>query len=74
MGQTKRMSLFESFTNIAIGYGVAVISQLIIFPWFGIDIPLRSNFLIGAWFTVISLARSYCIRRVYNWMEVKRGR
>jgi len=64
--QTKLQSLIESTTNILIGYGVAVASQIVIFPFFGIDIPLESNLLIGFYFTVISLARSYLIRRWYN--------
>lgn len=52
--------------NIAIGYGVAIISQIVIFPLFGIHIPLRDNLLIGLWFTGISLVRSYAIRRWFN--------
>ncbi len=66
MQQTKLGSLYESLMNIIIGYCVAIGSQLLIFPLFGIHIPLSSNLLIGAWFTVISLARSYIIRRWFN--------
>jgi hypothetical protein len=39
---------------------------VVIFPWFGIHIPLSTNFKIGAWFTLISLVRSYVLRRVFN--------
>lgn len=66
MQQSKLGSFYESGINIIIGYGVAIGSQLLIFPWFGIDIPLSSNLWIGAWFTTISLARSYIIRRWFN--------
>lgn len=66
MQQTRLGSLIESLMNIAIGYGVALISQIVIFPMFDIHIPLSSNLLIGAWFTLISLARSYVIRRWFN--------
>lgn len=65
-GQTRLQSLAESLTNIAIGYTVAILSQLAVFPVFGIDIPLSDNFLIGAWFTGISLARGYLVRRWFN--------
>lgn len=58
--------MIESAMNVAIGYFVAFASQLVIFPWFGIDIPISSNLAIGAWFTAISLARSYIIRRWFN--------
>jgi hypothetical protein len=64
--QTKTQSLIESGINILIGYLVALASQLVVFPWFGIHIPLTDNLLIGFWFTVISLIRSYAIRRYFN--------
>lgn len=66
MQQTRLGSLIESGMNIAIGYFVALLSQLIIFPLFGIHIPLHDNLMIGMWFTVISLIRSYIIRRWFN--------
>jgi len=68
MAQSKSYSLIESFANILIGYLVAVGSQIVIFPYFDIDIPVFDNFLIGMWFTVISLIRSYSVRRWFNSM------
>lgn len=64
--QSKKQSLMESITNVAIGYSISLASQLIIFPLFDIHIQLKDNILIGAWFTVISIIRSYVIRRVFN--------
>jgi uncharacterized protein (DUF2062 family) len=64
--QSRLGSLIESAANVAIGYGVAVASQLAIFPLFGIHIPLSDNLLIGLWFTAILLARSYVVRRAFN--------
>jgi len=64
--QSKVESLLESSINILIGYIVAVLSQLLIFPAFNIYIPLSDNLLIGAYFTAISLLRSYIIRRHFN--------
>jgi len=64
--QTKKGSLTEAITNVLIGYFVALGSQLLIFPFFGIDLPLKSNIFIGLWFTLISIIRSYMVRRVYN--------
>lgn len=66
MNQTKLGSLIESIMNIIIGYGVALLSQLAIFPVFDIHVPLSTNLWIGLWFTVISLVRSYVIRRWFN--------
>ena len=64
--QTKIQSLIESGINILIGYLVALASQLVVFPQFGINIPLTDNLLIGFWFTVISLIRGYAVRRWFN--------
>jgi len=64
--QTRLGSLAESCVNIGIGYGVAVASQVVILPLFNVYLPLRDNMLIGAYFTVISLIRSYAIRRWFN--------
>lgn len=66
MQQTRFESLIESLINIAIGYVVALLSQIAIFPMFGIHVSITSNLWIGAWFTAISLVRSYLIRRWFN--------
>jgi len=69
--QTKLQSLKESIINILIGYIVAILSQLIVFPMFDIEVPLSDNLLIGIYFTIFSLARSYMIRRYFNMRLVK---
>ena len=51
---------------MGIGYGVAVLTQVVVFPLFGIRVPLRDNLTIGAVFTVISIVRSYTVRRVFS--------
>jgi hypothetical protein len=66
MQQTKTLSFIESVSNVVIGYGVALGSQIIIFPKFGIQVPLETNLQIGIWFTVISIIRSYVVRRVFT--------
>jgi hypothetical protein len=66
MSQTRAKSMLEVVVNIAIGYTINLGAQLLIFPMFGIDIPLRDNIGIGMAFTVISLTRSYLIRRWFN--------
>ena len=66
MSQTRLQSAIESAANVAIGYGVAVASQMAIFPLFGIHATLADNLLIGGYFTIISMARSYVVRRLFN--------
>ena len=66
MMQTKYQSLIESLTNILIGYLTALLSQLLIFPLFNIYVTFQDNLLIGLYFTIISLIRSYLVRRYFN--------
>ena len=71
MKQTRRMSLIEALTNVAVGYGIAVVTQMAVFPLFGLHATLTQNMMMGAIFTVVSIARSYALRRAF---EAIRGR
>lgn len=66
MRQTRRHSLHESVVNVMVGYFVALASQLAIFPLFGIHVAFRDNVMIGLYFTVISIIRSYALRRYFT--------
>jgi len=66
MSKTRIHSFIESLSNVAIGYAVALLSQLVIFPHYGVNLPLADNMLIGLWFTLISIIRSYILRRAFN--------
>lgn len=72
MTQSRKMSLVESLANVAIGYGVAVGAQILIFPLFGLHVPLHDNLMIGGLFTVVSIVRSYVVRRAFNAMQQRR--
>ncbi len=67
--QSRVQSMLEAWANVAIGYVVALLSQLAIFPLFGIRVTLADNLLIGGYFTLISLIRSYAVRRLFNRMH-----
>ncbi len=66
MTQSRRLSLIEAITNVAVGYVLAVITQILVFPWFGIHPSLGENLAIGSVFTGISLLRSYALRRLFE--------
>ncbi len=66
MTQSRRASLVEAITNVAVGYVLAVITQIMVFPWFGIHPSLGENLAIGSIFTGISLLRSYALRRLFE--------
>ena len=70
-GQKKKTSLIEALINTAIGYFVALATQVIIFPWFGIDATLGQQVTIGVIFTVVSIVRGYFVRRMFNLVHIK---
>ena len=71
MKQSRLMSLVESVTNVAVGYGVAVGTQILIFPIFGLHTTLAQNLKMGAIFTVVSIARSFALRRVFEAIRMR---
>jgi hypothetical protein len=65
MTQSRRMSLIEAASNVMVGYALAVATQILVFPRFGLHPSLGENLTIGALFTVTSLVRSYALRRLF---------
>ena len=57
MKQSRVMSLVESVANVVVGYGVAVVTQILIFPIFGLHTTLAQNLKLGLVFTVLCRAR-----------------
>jgi hypothetical protein len=64
--QSRWMSFVEAVTNIVVGYGLAVLTQIIVFPLFGLHASLSDNLLLGSVFTIVSLARGLALRRIFN--------
>ena len=63
--QSRRLSLIEAFTNVVVGYALALATQIIVFPRFGLHTSLGDNLALGAVFVGISLLRSYALRRLF---------
>jgi hypothetical protein len=63
------MSMIEVATNILIGLVVSFISQVVIFKLYDIHISVVQNVEITLWFTIISIVRSYLVRRWFNSMR-----
>jgi len=66
MRQSRKGSMIEAWVNVAIGYGINFAANATILPVFGFNITLMQNLQIGVLFTVISVARSYMVRRYFN--------
>jgi hypothetical protein len=60
------MSAVEAVASTAIGYIVAVATQLVVFPVFGLAVGVWENLGIGLAFTVVSVVRSYLVRRLFE--------
>ena len=58
MRQSRLMSLVEAVANVVVGYSIAVLVQMLLFPMFGLAVTLRQNLVIGLVFTGVSIARS----------------
>jgi hypothetical protein len=66
MTQTRLGSLIEAIINVIIGFAINFTANMLIFPLFGFHITPGANFAMGMIYTVISVARSYCVRRWFN--------
>lgn len=73
MKQSRLMSLVESLANVLVGYGVAVITQMAVFPLFGLAVTVTENLLIGLIFTAVSIVRSYALRRGFEALRVRQS-
>lgn len=66
MGQTRLGSFIEAWGNVAVGFGINYAANLLVLPLFGFKVTMTAALGIGVIFTVISVVRSYVLRRVFN--------
>jgi hypothetical protein len=66
MSQTKLGSFAEAWFNVAVGFGINYAGNIFILPLFGFNVSYSDALWIGVIFTVISVVRSYVLRRVMN--------
>lgn len=71
LGQSRKHSLLESVTNVIVGYALAVFTQTLIFPLFGVYLHFAENLAIAGVFTAISVVRSYVLRRIFNALNLR---
>lgn len=68
MTQRRSHSLIETLASTAVGFGIAIGTQIVVFPMFGMHPDLSANLGITTVFTVVSILRGYCVRRLFNWI------
>lgn len=71
MTQSRTMSLIEAATNVIVGYLLAIVTQLAVFPLFGIEAAFGEHLAIGLAFVGVSLARGYLLRRLFEWIRAQ---
>ncbi len=64
--QSKLDSFIEAWLNVLIGFGISVLANFVIFPWVGVNASTGQILWIGAGMTLVSVARSYLVRRFAN--------
>ena len=71
MKQSKLMSLTESGINIGVGFGISLGAQMVFLPMIGVPINHTQNFIFALIMTVISLVRSFILRRVFEALHIR---
>mgnify|MGYP003631072227 FL=1 len=66
MSQTKKQSIIEVIANTVVGFIISVGVSVLLFPLMGIPVTFGENIGITLIFTVISLVRSFVMRRIFN--------
>ena len=66
MNQTRLGSFIEAWINVAIGFAINFVANLLILPLIGFHITAGQNLFIGVLYTIISVVRSFAIRRWFN--------
>ena len=64
--QSKLDSFIEAWLNVLIGFGISVLANFVIFPWVGVSASTGQILWIGAGMTLVSVVRSYLVRRFCN--------
>lgn len=74
LAQSRKMSAIESLTNSFTGFWISVVLAMWTVPWlYGAPAPLKQNIISTVLFTVVSIVRSYLVRRVFTWMHHVKG-
>lgn len=72
MSQSRLGSFVEAWANIIIGFAINFTANMLVLPMFGFNgLTARVAFEIGQVFTIISLVRSYVLRRVFNGIKAR---
>lgn len=75
--QSKLGSFTEALVNVLIGLAVAMLAQMWFFAEYHVAVSTETNIKLTIFMTVISVVRSYALRRAFNsefWKDYKYGK
>lgn len=70
-GQSRKMSAVESTVSVIAGYLMNVAIQFLLYPVFGINVPIESAFVISVFITGIAFLKNYGVRRLFNYIHIR---
>lgn len=71
VSQSRTMSLVEAAANNVVAFGISLLANHLVLPLFGLAVSLAQSFGITVVFTLISLVRSYLLRRIFVTLETR---
>jgi len=66
-----KKTFLESFIDIGSGFLLAILTQIIIFPFFGYEVTILNSISLACIFTGISLIRSWLWRLYFAYHDVR---
>jgi hypothetical protein len=72
MKQSRAMSLLEAVVSILVGFGISLTAQVFILPLLGVAVSFSQNLTFALIMTVISIARQYVMRRLFEALHIRR--
>lgn len=65
MTQSRLSSLHESLVSVSIGFVLSLMLQVFLMDAYKLQSTFEKDFAITCWFTVLSLLRTYYVRRLF---------
>ncbi len=71
MKQSKKLSFYETMLNVVVGFAIQSIAQFYLFLFHNVVLSLKVNFAFGVIMTLLSMARQFAIRRLFEEIQLR---
>lgn len=72
MKQSRLMSFVESTISTLSGFGISLLAQWFFLPLLGVHVTFTQNVIFALIMTVISIARGFLLRRIFEALHIRR--